>query len=149
MVKKYTLGWFVSIFDEEFNRAISKFMIEAASICETEACRTVIDNAARTFDFDFALGDQKISDEKINAKKENLIITFYEVRMTGRNGVPKLERHDFRVVFITVDDKGESNIAVENSMYRTFAAKFIQVLSLFPDRFIKDSCYIDDEELLL
>lgn len=148
MVKGYRLNWFISGFDKEFNKAITKFMIEAACICSSETCRAVVTNIAETFALDFTLGEQKIANEAIDAKEEKLKVTFYEVRMTGLNGAPQLEGHAFEVAFVAVDEEGVNNVAVENSMYRTFAAKFFQMLDLFPDRFIKDSYYIGDEKIL-
>ena len=145
-MEKYKANEYITGLNDEVNQVLAKFMIEAASICGSEYCRTRITDESGLYIYDFSLGGNSITDPGMNAQTNKLTVVFYEVR-TDLKKAPAVERNVFNIVFRAVDGKGY-NVAVENSMYRCFAAKFFEALEFFPGVFIKEGCYLGEDKIL-
>ena len=141
---------FKSTLGPEVNQAITKYMIEAASIASLEHWRVdVKDMFGQNVDYRYnfssggAVSDSEMEEVVLNMR---LHIVYYEVFL-GEIGLPDVRRRAAEITFIAKEDDGTRNIAVENAMYPVFADMYCKALDHFPTRIFFDGCYIDGKKI--
>lgn len=136
----------------ELDQAITKFMIEATGVCSSEHWRvSVTDTFGSDTEYraDFSTGGA-VSDQEMleNPQEDRLHVVYHEVVMNDRDGLPDIKRRIAEVNFVAKEADGTRNKAVENGLYRTFAALYFKALDQFPTKFIKVACYVNGDAIL-
>lgn len=130
---------------------LSKFMLEAADICPVKSWRAIaIDKfgSQEVYRYDFGIGSG-ITDEEMKEAENSIHLktTYYEV-FEDDKGLPDVKAKSLEVVFIAKEENGERNIAVESSIYRTFAAMSQQAIKIYNTRLIGGPSYLGKEGLI-
>ena len=142
---------FKSTNDKEMDLVFAKYMIEAANICTGRTWRasaTVTCDMDILYEYDFSNSHDITGDDMVRASNDGLSdklrCRFFEVCL-DENGKPIAKEKWFHVLFYCNGDNGERALALENSMYRAFAAYVKKAIEHFDSRLIFDVCYIKDE----
>ena len=135
--------------EADLSQTISKFMVESAYACATRHWRAdvkIMFGKNTEFNYEFSSGGAVTSEELdlINVQ-DRLHIEFFEVFL-GEIGLPDVKLHTAEIVLYVKEDDGTRNIAVEESLYRTFATNFFRAVELFPKRLFKGRCIRSGKE---
>lgn len=138
--------------DSDKDLTFAKYMLEAGNLCACPNWRALaIDRFGKddvVNEYDFGIGTEISEDEIQSALEEEHLETVYYETYLNDDGMPDVRRKVLEVVFIAKQDDGTRNIAVESSMYRSFAVASQQAIGFYKSRLICDASYIGKESIL-
>lgn len=137
--------------DSDKDLTFAKYMLEAGNLCACPNWRALaIDRFGKDVvnEYDFGIGSGIEEDEIQAALEEDHLETVYYETYLNDDGMPDVKRKVLEVIFIAKEEDGTRNLAIESSVYRTFAAMSQQAIGFYKSRLICNASYLGKEPIL-